>query len=115
MEIKRIDQKEGVSDSIPWIGRVKFYNGYRSFGYITNILLDEDYYFTLDQDNNSTFDNNGRRLRLIQVAKEFRVGLNTLVNFLRNEGAEIDGSPNAIISCDVYALIRRRFGSNERR
>ncbi len=53
-------------------------------------------------------------MRLIQVAKEFRVGLNTLVNFLRNEGAEIDGSPNAIISSDVYALIRRRFGSNER-
>ena len=55
---------------------------------------------------------NERKLRLIQVAKEFKVGLNTISDFLRKKGVAIDGSPNTQISGDAYALIEREFGSN---
>ena len=55
---------------------------------------------------------NERKLRLIQVAKEFKVGLNTIADFLRKKGVAIDGSPNTQISGDAYTLIEREFGSN---
>ena len=55
---------------------------------------------------------NERKLRLIQVEKEFKVGLNTISDFLRKKGVAIDGSPNTQISSDAYALIEREFGSN---
>ena len=44
---------------------------------------------------------NERKLRLIQVAKEFKVGLNTISDFLRKKGVAIDGSPNTQISGDA--------------
>ena len=37
---------------------------------------------------------NERKLRLIQVAKEFKVGLNTITDFLQKKGIKSDGSPN---------------------
>ena len=40
---------------------------------------------------------NERKLRLIQVAKEFKVGLNTVTDFLQKKGIKSDGSPK-----DVY-------------
>ncbi|MBQ9137615.1 MAG: translation initiation factor IF-2 [Alistipes sp.] len=55
---------------------------------------------------------NERKLRLIQVAKEFKVGLNTVTDFLRKKGVAIDGSPNTQISSEVYALVEKEFGSN---
>ena len=55
---------------------------------------------------------NERKLRLIQVAKEFKVGLNTLTDFLHKKGVAIDGSPNTQISNDIYSLVEREFGSN---
>ena len=48
---------------------------------------------------------NARKLRLIQVAKEFKVGLNTLADFLRKKGVATDGSPNTQISNEAYALV----------
>ena len=55
---------------------------------------------------------NERKLRLIQVAKEFKVGLNTLTDFLHKKGVAIDGSPNTQINSDIYSLVEREFGSN---
>ena len=55
---------------------------------------------------------NERKLRLIQVAKEFKVGLNTLTDFLHKKGVAIDGSPNTQISNDIYSLVEREFGAN---
>uniref|UniRef100_UPI004055A4B0 translation initiation factor IF-2 n=1 Tax=Alistipes sp. TaxID=1872444 RepID=UPI004055A4B0 len=55
---------------------------------------------------------NERRLRLIQVAKEFKVGLNTLTDFLQKKGIKSDGSPNSLIEPDVYAVLEKEFGSN---
>ena len=55
---------------------------------------------------------NNRKIRLIQVAKEFKVGLNTIVDFLLKKGIQIDGSPNSQVSPDMYAMLEKEFGSN---
>ncbi len=55
---------------------------------------------------------NDRKLRLIQVAKEFKVGLNTLTDFLQKKGIKSDGSPNAMVEPEVYSLLEKEFGGN---
>lgn len=55
---------------------------------------------------------NGRRLRLIQAAKEFNVGLNTITDFLQKKGIKSDGSPNTLVEPEVYAVLEKEFGSN---
>ncbi|MBQ8581127.1 MAG: translation initiation factor IF-2 N-terminal domain-containing protein, partial [Alistipes sp.] len=55
---------------------------------------------------------NERRLRLIQVAKEFKVGLNTITDFLQKKGIKSDGSPNTLVDEATYAVLEKEFGSN---
>ena len=55
---------------------------------------------------------NNRKIRLIQVAKEFKVGLNTIVDFLLKKGIQIDGSPNSQVAPEMYAMLEKEFGSN---
>lgn len=55
---------------------------------------------------------NNRKLRLIQVAKEFKVGLNTIMDFLLKKGINVEGSPNSPVSPEVYAILEKEFGSN---
>ena len=57
-------------------------------------------------------ENETKKLRLIQVAKEFKVGLNTVTDFLHKKGVAIDGSPNTQISGDIYAMVEKEFGAN---
>ena len=55
---------------------------------------------------------NGKRLRLIQVAKEFNVGLNTITDFLQKKGIKSDGSPNTLVDSETYAVLEKEFGGN---
>ena len=55
---------------------------------------------------------NEKRLRLVQVAKEFKVGINTIADFLRKSGINSDGSPNSIVEPAVYAALEREYGAN---
>ena len=55
---------------------------------------------------------NERKLRLIQVAKEFKVGLNTIVDHLQKKGIKSDGSPNTLVDSDTYAILEKEFGAN---
>ena len=55
---------------------------------------------------------NNRKIRLIQAAKEFKVGLNTIVDFLLKKGIQIDGSPNSQVAPEIYAVLEKEFGSN---
>ncbi|MBQ6881520.1 MAG: translation initiation factor IF-2 [Alistipes sp.] len=55
---------------------------------------------------------NERRLRLIQVAKEFNVGLNTITDFLQKKGIKSDGSPNTLVDADTYAVLEKEFGAH---
>ena len=55
---------------------------------------------------------NERRIRLIQVAKEFNVGLSTVTDFLQKKGINSDGSPNSLVAPEVYAVLEKEFGGN---
>lgn len=55
---------------------------------------------------------NERKLRLIQVAKEFNVGLNTITDFLHKKGIKSDGSPNTLVDGPTYAILEKEFGTN---
>lgn len=54
----------------------------------------------------------GRRLRLNQAAREFKVGVGTIVDFLARKGIKVDNSPNAQIGPDAYAALEKEFGGN---
>ena len=55
---------------------------------------------------------NERKIRLIQVAKEFNVGINTITDFLHKKGIKSDGSPNTLVDPETYAVLEKEFGSN---
>ena len=55
---------------------------------------------------------NERKLRLIQIAKEFKVGLNTITDFLQKKGIKSDGSPNTLVDSETYAVLEKEFGAN---
>ena len=55
---------------------------------------------------------NEKKIRLIRVAKEFNVGLNTITDFLHRKGIEIDSSPNTPIDADTYAILEKEYGKN---
>ncbi len=55
---------------------------------------------------------NNKKIRLIQVAKEFKVGLSSITDFLLKKGVAEDLSPNSPVSPDVYAMLEKEFGSN---
>ena len=52
-----------------------------------------------------------RKLRLVQVAREFKVGLATITEFLSKKGIN-DVSPNTLVEADTYALLEKEFGGN---
>ena len=55
---------------------------------------------------------NSKKIRLIQVAKEFKVGFNTLADFLQRKGLQSDCSPSSPVSSEVYAALEKEFGRN---
>ena len=55
---------------------------------------------------------NSKKIRLIQVAKELKVGFNTLADFLQRKGLQSDCSPSSPVSQDVYAVLVKEFGHN---
>ncbi len=55
---------------------------------------------------------NERKLKLVQVAKEFKVGINTITDFLQKNGIKSDGSPNWVVEPSVYSTLEREYGSN---
>ena len=52
-------------------------------------------------------------IRVNRVLKEFNIGLGTLVDFLKSKKIDIEPSPVAKISTDVYALIQKEFGKEQ--
>lgn len=118
MSMNKVCSSDKCRNSLLWIGKVKFFDPIKNFGYITNLLLDEEYYFTLGysvpEDGEDVADATKPqiRIRLIQIAKEFKVGLNTITDYLRNSGVTIDGSPNTLINANAYRLLERKFGAN---
>ena len=52
-----------------------------------------------------------KKLRPVQVAREFKVGLGTITDFLEKKGIK-DIAPNTLVESDVYALLEKEFGGN---
>lgn len=50
--------------------------------------------------------------RLSKAAREFNVGISTIVDFLKNKGIEIDGNPNTKIEDSVYRLLVGEYSSD---
>ncbi len=55
---------------------------------------------------------NEKRVRLNQAARQFNVGLNTIVEFLRKKGFEVDNSPNTVVPSDAFSALQKEFGGN---
>ncbi len=51
--------------------------------------------------------------RLSKVAREFNVGIQTLVEFLASKGTEIENNPNTKIDDEIYQLLRGEFQSEK--
>jgi translation initiation factor IF-2 len=52
-------------------------------------------------------------IRLSKAAKEFNVGLSTIVEFLSKKGHHVESNPNSKISSDLYDLLDREFQSQK--
>jgi len=50
-----------------------------------------------------------KNMRLNKVAREFNVGIHTIVEFLHKKGFDVDNNPNTKISDDAYRLLEREY------
>ena len=53
-------------------------------------------------------------IRLSKLTKEFNIGLQTLVDFLKEKGADVDMNPNAKISDSYLPAIEAKFGDEQK-
>lgn len=56
---------------------------------------------------------NKKPLRLNKVAKEFNLGIQTIVEFLNEKGVEVEPKPNAKIDPEAYDLLIQEFQSDK--
>ena len=52
-----------------------------------------------------------KEVRLSKIAREFNVGISTLVDFLHNNGYDVDSNPNSKISSEIYEILVDAFRS----
>ncbi|MGF7140894.1 translation initiation factor IF-2 [Roseimarinus sediminis] len=50
--------------------------------------------------------------RLGKVAREFNVGISTIVEFLHKKGHQVDSNPNAKINDEAYGLLQKEYSSD---
>ena len=55
---------------------------------------------------------NTKKIRLIQVAKEFKVGFNTIADFIQRKGLLSDCQPSSAVTPEIYAALEKEFGRN---
>ena len=54
-----------------------------------------------------------KSIRLSKAAREFNVGISTIVEFLAKKGMDISSNPNTKLMPDVYELLEREFESQK--
>lgn len=52
--------------------------------------------------------------RLSKIAREFNVGINTIIEFLNKKGIEIEVNPNTKVSPEVYGMLQKEYSSDIR-
>ena len=50
--------------------------------------------------------------RLVKVAKEFNVGIGTIVDFLKENGFEIEKKPTSKVTDEMYPVLLKEFETN---
>jgi len=53
-----------------------------------------------------------KAIRLNKIAREFNVGVSTIVDFLHKKGHDIDASPNSKIAPELYDLLVKEYSSD---
>ena len=51
-------------------------------------------------------------IRLNKIIRQFNIGLDDLVNFLKGQGVEVDANPNAKVSDEYLPAIEKQFGKD---
>ncbi|MCK5029607.1 MAG: translation initiation factor IF-2, partial [Bacteroidales bacterium] len=54
----------------------------------------------------------GKATRLSKAAREFNVGISTIVEFLQKKGFDIDSNPNTKVSPEQYDLLVKEYSSD---
>ena len=54
----------------------------------------------------------GKATRLSKIAREFNVGINTIVEFLHKKGYDIDSNPNTKVTDDIYNILVEEYSSD---
>lgn len=54
-------------------------------------------------------------VRLSKAAKEFNIGISTIVDFLKDQGHEIDATPNTKLSPELYEILLDEFQTDKER
>lgn len=55
---------------------------------------------------------NSRVTRLSKAAKEFNVGISTIIDFLKSKGVEVESNPNTKLDGDAYNLLVSEYSSD---
>jgi translation initiation factor IF-2 len=53
-----------------------------------------------------------KELRLSKLAREFNVGITTIVDFLKKKGHDIESNPNTKVAPELYALLLKEYSSD---
>src|SRR5208283_3608934 len=53
-----------------------------------------------------------KELRLSKLAREFNVGITTIVDFLKKKGFEIESNPNTKVAPALYDLLSKEYSSD---
>ena len=53
------------------------------------------------------------KIRISKVAKEFNIGLGTLVEFLNKKGFNVDSHPGTLISEEEYNLVKKEYAKDQ--
>ena len=51
-------------------------------------------------------------IRINKIMRQFNIGLDDLVDFLRGQGVDVDQNPNAKVSEEYLPAIQKQFGAD---
>ena len=54
----------------------------------------------------------GKGTRLSRIAREFNVGISTIVEFLNKKGYEVDPNPNTKVTEEIYELLIEEYSDD---
>jgi len=55
----------------------------------------------------------GKQIRLSKAAKEFNIGISTIVDYLKKKGITIESNPNTKLAKDIYDILLSEFQSEK--